>query len=241
VRWRWGIGALGATAALALAFACGDFESDTTAPGDAGSDAPVAPDAGGDATGVDATDASDAANDAGRDFRYVFVTSGTHIGRFSDGGGPGLEGADSFCANQALQTKLEGLTWRAWLGTSNGDPFARISTGGKILHDYRLITGELIFPAGLKFIGGNLVPKHAIDRDENGDAAVSVVVWTGSTVEGLHSEHNCADWSQNNGNFQGTTAFTKEDNGTFALNWTTWANEECNGTMHSLYCFEVDP
>lgn len=222
--------------------ACSGFGADDSGPSAVDGGAPVADAVAASDAGQDGGTEVEASADAGRPFRWVFVTSAVHDGHFGDGDG-GLEGADTFCANQLLGTSLSGLRWRAWLGDSATDPRARIADGGAIPYEYRLLTGEVVFRQGFRFVAGALRPLHAIDRDEHGDAAADLLVWTGSDDQGFRFpsiDGHCVGWTTRSTN--GITGWTTYQGDT--KEWTHAASGTVDRACtfeHHLYCFEVDP
>lgn len=245
---RWGLISI----VVAAAWACSDFSEDAPPPSQDGGVVEASSSSSG---AVDATGGEDQVSpargdaDATRAYRFVFVSKGTHDPAFgaldSDGG---LLGADAFCANEALAGGLKGLRWRAWLGTRTVDPRGRISQGDVVTADYRLITGEVVFPAGFNFKGG-ATPLHNIDRDQLGSPLLEAEVWTGAYPDGKSfpavDVGHCREWTSNAGPSDfGMTGFTTRGDAAPTAEWTSATagpDRDCDtATFHHLYCFEVD-
>jgi hypothetical protein len=193
---------------------------------------------------VDASDAGvDAARDsgpmeAGRPWRYVFVSSEARDGTLSADGGPsGRASADTWCKALAEQGSpaIRGLSWVAWLSLMAGPSSAlgRITgTGGKV-PEYRLLNGTVVFPAGFGFDAAP--PSSPLQLDENGNNPGALIVWTGTDRRGDVTSNTCLDWTTRVRVPSGTIGTSTDQQG-----WTVnpTVTQLCDGLGH-VYCFEA--
>lgn len=180
-----------------------------------------------DAGGSDATN-SDASSSSGD--KRVFVTRTTYTGDLG-----GLQGADQKCQTAADAFSIGG-TWIAWLSDSSNHALDRIAGNGPWLN----LSGETIFTNRAMLM---TLPLANISVQENGEAASSSQVWTGTQTGGQQSTSHCDDWSRSNllsgglyGEFETTGDSNTNDGPT-----DTWTSSgflsDCDNQMR-LYCFE---
>jgi hypothetical protein len=191
-------------------------------------------------------------------YRFVFVTSMAHVGKFPPPTGisaDGLLGADEFCRCLADAPgsflPLKGRHWHAWLSLS-GDPTSasaksrlRFADGG-LEFEYRLADQlHTVFPVGYRFDvdGGPADLMHAINVNEIGDVEQPTFAWTGTLPDGTAAApYLCGNWNlpltgldAGNGHVGESEATTDQ--------WTESSNggaPYCTTEQH-LYCFEADP
>jgi hypothetical protein len=234
------VGALGLAACSSIV----GFDRIDFSPNDSGpSDGSNVPDASG--------------PDDARNWRYVFVSSDEHIGKFPPppGGSElnGYAGADAFCKELAdattTQPQLRGLKWVAWLGVSGQREawrrLPRTTPNSQDLSiDYRLRDGTVVFPSGFLFEvtridGGQMppVPLAPIALDERTSGArTNLLVWTGTIADLSTHPANCQDWNADPDGGTGLVGATVPD-----LSQWSYANvggRACT-EAHHVYCFEV--
>lgn len=189
---------------------------------------------------------SDGGNvDQGASKKRVFVTS-----QHYDGNLGGSAGGDAKCnavAQAAISAGLlkgAGTTWVAWLSDSTSNAIDRLVDVGpwylvdeqtKVFNNKAHVALQ---PAQLLGSG--------ITMDERGNDAISqcAVSWTGTMPGGTVSAADCADWTSNASNVNGTEGVP----GATDDNWTDFSGsvycgaipdtEACNYTGHALICFE---
>lgn len=162
--------------------------------------------------------------------RRVFVTS-----TISKGNLGGLDGADDKCQMLADGAGLGG-NFRAWLSDAMDGPAKRFGAGTEFTGAYKLVDGTLVVGDGwLGLIDSSL--EHAIDRDQTGELAEEVNVWTNTSAAGTPIEggKHCLGWtsSANDVNNKVTTGFTSATDATWTVNDTSNCSLELR-----LYCFE---
>jgi hypothetical protein len=158
--------------------------------------------------------------------KRLFITSGTHTGRFVNDAGMGAEAlaaADAFCTQAAAP---KGGQWFAWLSASpsainhapvDGGPWGQeLADGGWVL----------TFPNQ-----GSLatLPLSPITVDENGMPVGDVSVWTGTNVGGRGTS-NCTSFS---GTGEGMTGRA----GASDRAWTEYGTFSCSSSLR-LICLE---
>lgn len=204
-------------------------------------------DGGGDELRIDASDAridppdtgiDSGENDAGRAWRYVFVSSETRDGTLAADGGPsGRPSADAWCKTLAEKglPVIHGLTWVAWLSTMAGPSNAasRIADAGVVRAEYRLLNETVVFPTSFTFDAG--LPSSPIQLDEHGQNPAPRVVWTGSDRDGHVSSNTCFDWTSAATTVSSTIGTSTDING-----WTVnpTVTQTCENLAH-VYCFEA--
>lgn len=135
---------------------------------------------GGASMGTDAGASAETGSPLPGGTKRIFATKGQQSGNLG-----GLSGADSTCQSAATGAKLGG-TWKAWLSDSSASAPSRMSPASK----YVLVDGKTVVFNGP--IGG--MPLHDLDMDETGVVDNRGLVWTGTTVNGASTGHNCSDW-----------------------------------------------
>lgn len=138
--------------------------------------------------------------------------------------------------------------WRAWLSIYTDtvvqqlDARDRISDGGVIPYEYRLLDGEtIVFNANYRFIAGAIPLQNLILLDEQRHWHDGGAVWTGSNSDGTAAYNNaCSNWTYLSAN--GFTGFA-EDRAQWcgATNGSTVGEDRKCTSQHPVYCFEVDP
>jgi len=163
----------------------------------------------------------DATPPPGPGVKRVFVTSGRYTGNLG-----GLSGGDAKCAAAAGAARLGG-NWTAWLSDANLDAVDRIPDESP----WYLVDGTTLafqFKADLTDL-----PKHPINRDENGTLVPQFQrVWTGTEYGGMGMPDNhCQGWTI------GTAAADALVGFVAITAWTDEAIVSCASTLR-LYCFE---
>jgi hypothetical protein len=157
--------------------------------------------------------------------RIVFVTSEVHLGVIG-------QAADDVCQDAADAAGLPG-TFSAWLSRGNASPSStfQFSEGPYVRTD-----GAVLADNWDDVVDGELA--NAINRDENGDLAVGIAVWTntapdGTAIVGGANIGNCTAFTSFMNNQSApigrTTANSSE--------WTDYETQTCNGAAH-FYCFQ---
>lgn len=142
-----------------------------------------------------------------------------------------VDDADSLCQELADSAALGG-TWVAWTSTSDMDAIDKLDPDGGpyvLLDDHAtvvaidnadLVDGELARNIGLTELG--LPTEGAIN------------VWTGTTIDGTLSPHNCEDWTVPNNEAGSTFGAVTSTSGC----WTDCGGQLiCTGNVR-VYCFE---
>lgn len=162
----------------------------------------------------------------------VFVTSGMRRGNFG-----GLDGADQFCQELAMDAALPG-TYKAWLSDSTGSPSSRFT---QARGPYQLINGVTIADNWTDLTGGSLA--HEINIDEFGDVLPDSTarndVWTTTTPGGVRYTIgglvvDCENWTLADFDHFGAL-------GTSSLadaNWSEAGIAITCATRNRLYCFQ---
>jgi hypothetical protein len=195
-------------------------------------------DAPSDALVSTADSAIDAGPDAQRPWRYVFVTSEQRDGTLApDGGLSGRAIGDAWCKSLADQglPAVRGLTWVAWLSLAAGpsNAFRRITTGGEVALEYRLVNDTVVLPAKFAFDGAS--PSSPIQLDESGNNPAPRIVWTGTDKLGIVTSNTCSDWTSRARAPSGTIGTSTDQQG-----WTVnpTVTQTCDELGH-VYCFET--
>jgi hypothetical protein len=177
--------------------------------------------------------------DAARAWRYVFVSSEARDGTMTTTGQAGARAAaDAWCKLLADKASAapHGASWVAWLSVANANAKRRITDGGALPFEYRLVNGTVVFPAGFVF-DVTTPPASALQVDEMGANQGALNVWTGTDSAGNASAYTCFDWTSGSdaGDAYGTIGTS-----TIPTSWTV------NGAMHQrcsvsahVYCFEA--
>ncbi|HET6582619.1 MAG TPA: hypothetical protein VFG69_04215 [Nannocystaceae bacterium] len=181
--------------------------------------------------GATTSDDDSASTDAGEstgmpvETRVVFVTSALYSALV-------FPSATTVCQSLADDAGLTG-TFFAWMslgGFEPADDFEQFD-GAYVLTD-----GSVVADDWEDLVDGTL--QHAINRDENGDIANGIEVWTntdddGTILVGGGTPQNCTAFTNNTplqtGRIGRTTASSDE--------WTDYAAHVCAGAAH-IYCFE---
>jgi hypothetical protein len=155
---------------------------------------------------VDASDGSSKADvvEAGRAFKFVFVSSGVYSGNLG-----GLDGADAKCQALADAANLGG-TYRAWLSDATGSPATRFTRPAE---DYVLTNSTTVFAHGWAGLTGgpalsllNLTevggpPPSIGSQNRCAGLAGGSATWGSTTSDGTASPdvpeglHTCENWT----------------------------------------------
>lgn len=152
--------------------------------------------------------------------RVVFVTSTS-----TDGNRSGLAGADSFCQARATAAGLSG-TFRAWLSTSVTAAASRLthSPGRYVRTD-----GVVVANHWTDLTSGTL--RAPISKDESGNNAGTLPVWTATNPNGTFVGPDCQGWTGTSDlGVTGTSSAT-------SAQWTVTQRTFC-ANQGVLYCFE---
>jgi hypothetical protein len=220
------------------ASACSSFDASSEPVVEAGS---ADSDAKPDAALAEASPPEDAATDAGRAWRYVFVSSEARDGTMTTTGQAGARvAADAWCkvlADRGSATP-HGASWVAWLSVAGASAKSRIIDGGALPLEYRLVNDTVVFPAGFVFDIAT-PPQSALQLDEMGANGGAMNVWTGTGPAGNPTAQTCFDWTS------GSDAGTAGTYGTIGTSterilWTLngAAHQPCSYLAH-VYCFEA--
>lgn len=239
--WKWalvmvaaapsGLGAIGCSGPFSAA---GMSESEpaiddpvTSPPGDPGDPGdpgePVVRDAGAvDSAPIDAAD-------AGRTFRWAFVSKGKTSGAIQAGVLPpkqGLEAADAICTSEG-KTLAPGKVFKALLHSGAQRPWDRVAPTSPKPYAMPSPTGPVQILSG-----PGAAPAVAFDRTAEGSRLSGVLstetAWTGADTGG-----NCRSWtatSSTDTSFGNVGSLTK---------WLSAGSGTCVEERH-VYCFEVD-
>jgi hypothetical protein len=224
------------TSSCAMTSSCGAFlpaEPASDADASAGTDASSAAEAGDDGAGADAGADADASPSAcvGSDCeRVVFVTNAQFFPQELGS----VAGGDKKCTDAAAASKhprVMNRKFRAWLSASlvPSSPSTELAKGMK---PYVRPDGAVIAANWSQFASAS--HGAAINLDENGVLVDgTIIVWTGTNVDGSATGQDCGGWSTKAAGFESTTGEAGQSN---AL-WSNEGTDSCD-TNHRIYCVE---
>jgi hypothetical protein len=168
---------------------------------------------------------------------YVFVTSTTMTMPLGTSAATSLSAADGFCATRASAAKLGGTKWLAFLATSSGDAYSRLSGSGAngwvrtdgfpfadTVTSMKPNTAKTFYPPKLDELGNDL-----------GNDPTNYFVATGQFPLGIATGETCTDWTSSS---SGSTYWAgAPPNGAFS--WHSYTSVGCNQNVR-LYCFQAD-
>ena len=135
---------------------------------------------------------------------------------------------DTVCQNFADARNLAG-TWKAWMSDASGSPSSRFTHAGV---PYRLLDGSVIANNWNDLTDGSL--GHAINVMDDGSAAGSLQVWTGTTSSGTVAPTTCSGWTNATMSFIADFGMSdRTDDG-----WSDFQLQYCNMPGMHVYCFE---
>jgi hypothetical protein len=198
---------------------------------------------------VDASDGSSTADvvEAGRAFKFVFVSSGVYSGNLG-----GLDGADAKCQALADAAKLGG-TYRAWLSDATGSPATRFSRPPE---DYVLTNRTTVFAHGWAGLTGGGPALSLLNLTELGGPPPSIgsqnrcaqltggsATWGSTNSDGTASPrvpeglHTCENWTSTSASANGVGFGDPTGvSGTWTGSCST--GDDVCGFVASLNCFE---
>ncbi len=168
------------------------------------------------------------ANDSGLKFHILFISS-EMMGLGSQGGKDfdSLESADEICTNLG-KTIVAGYEFKAILSDSFNSAQNRISIDRPVT----LLNGKL-FSSAKKFWSSKhknniIITEKSKDLDSN----QPIIVWSGTTQEGLSDGKNCSDWASSSSLDEATTALPRSSS---KNDWINHETNPCDQKFH-LYC-----
>lgn len=153
----------------------------------------------------------------------VFVTSTAYTGNLG-----GVDGANQKCQAEAENANLSG-TFRAWIGTSSYNPSNWNSTPRDVV--YKLVDGTKVADNWADLTDASL--DHSINIDANGNAAMSLDVYTGLREGGTPESDTCNEWTADTAAVQANGGRTDQTNS----QWTRYNMLTCD-SLSRLYCFQ---
>jgi hypothetical protein len=195
---------------------------------------------------VDGGDTDAGQADAGKDVRYVFVTSLPYDGMIDAENEVGPEKADEICQGLAERSSLSALhkrQWVAWLSTASQPAGMRISNGPLTVRYVRPNSSETVFAIGddLRPIMPSTpipTPRVAIDVTETGGRLTAkTLVWTGTLATGYPAAENCTGWRSSSPGSLGSLGVVNATNQEWTEAPVLGAERTCNLRRH-LYCFQ---
>lgn len=164
--------------------------------------------------------------------RRVFITSAAYKGDLKPALGEALGVAlgDAHCQALADAASLGG-TFLAWLSDARTSPGTRFDTG--FTGSYQRVDGTAVVVAGWADLADGALA-HAIDLDEQGNAASGENVWTNTAADGTASgASGCMDWTSLKVTDKGTIGVSDA----IDMTWTSVVEAPCSGNAR-LYCVE---
>jgi hypothetical protein len=227
------VGVLGCSGAFSAAGTSSEGEPPptdpvTSLPGDPGDPQDPGEPVGRDAGSVDSAPPIDAA-DAGRTFRWAFVSKGKTSGAIQTGfltPKQGLEAADAICTSEG-KVLAPGKVFRALLHSGSQRPWDRVAPTSPKPYAMPSGTGPVQVLSG-----PGAAPAVAFDRTAEGSKLStflsSETAWTGADTGG-----NCRGWTAT------TSTDTSFGNVGSLTKWLSAGSGTCVEERH-VYCFEVD-
>jgi hypothetical protein len=221
----------------------GPVLTDSGAPGDGGggvaADAMVADVDAVIESGLPEADASQPGCGSSCD-RLVFVTSRTFPGDF--GGGTPYDAADALCndSSNALDSKVKGHNFRAWLSLANAAAAAHFpgARGRYIRSDSTAAAPVVVAETWAALISNKLL--NGLGADETGAQVSGLFVWTGTNADGTASSAVCGNWATSDPptNQTGLVGVATPSVGSPPEQWTDDKTvQSCSGVAR-LYCIE---
>ena len=175
---------------------------------------------------------ADACNNSCTAPRRVFVTSAAYKGDLKPAVGDalGLALGDAHCQERADAAGLAG-SFLAWLSDARMSPATRFDTG--FAGSYQRVDGTVVAATGWADLTDATLA-HAIDLDEQGNAAAGENVWTNTAADGAAAGTlTCMNWSSLKVTDKGTIGVSDGLDAT----WTSVVDAPCSGTAR-LYCVQ---